>query len=222
MRAPGLLALLALTSCSPDAADPGRAAAESYTPEAFSAAAERLEAALPDGAAALRPGLGEEELQTVLAPLPCEVTEEVRRLYRWRAGGEPRGAPLLGTHRFLPPSEAVAEYRRRVERARDPAWPWEPEWLPLFELAGEHFVTECDASPSPAAPIRWVTPERPESPVAFTSLTTLLETASEWWESGAVRLDDEGQPRLDATALRRTHARLNPGAVFPYTSVEGR
>lgn len=217
--------MLLLGACgAPDAErDAFRAAVASYDREAIVLAAERIEAFLrgeaPAAAEALQPGLTSAELDSTLGPLPCRLPEEVHRLYGWHAGARPGSAqPFVARHAFIAPSEAVAEYRERLRGARDRAWRWEEAWFPLFELYGEHYVTACTPGAVRAAPVRWVTPERPESPIAFTSLTTLLQTVAEWYESGAVGASG-GEVTLDLERMREIHGRLNPGAVFPYGGV---
>jgi len=59
-----------------------------------------------------------------------------------------------------------------------------------------------------ASPV-WLVHDNPERSVNYVSFTAYMQTAAEWYESGAAEAHDLHQ-------LRAIHQRHNPGAQFPY------
>ena len=198
------------------------AAAATYQPDTLDAALAALDAWLrehnPVAAAALRPGLDDEEIDRLTADLPCHLPLEARRLYRWRDGSPPGAPPLFWRHRFIGLEEAAATYRERVAAGGDPAFAWDPAWFPLFDAPGEHYVIACPRTRQVAGPV-WFKPIERRVPALFAaSLTRHMQTVAAWHASGAVTVADSATGRLDATVFRllQMHQDLNPGGGFPF------
>lgn len=169
----------------------------------------------PVAARALRPGLSDEQIDALTKDLPFRLPSELRVLYRWRDGGTP-GIPFVGYHGFLSLEQAVAFHRRNRRWRR-----WGETWLPVFEFEHESYFVICDGFESPK-PIRYLFLEEPHYWVSFTNLTTMMQTAAESMEKGAVWVvePESGAMEQDLALVSAIHERLNPGALFPYYADE--
>jgi hypothetical protein len=165
----------------------------------------------------LRPGLGDEELDSELGKIGLHPSREVRIWWAW-SGGVPASAIQGSDERsvgpgrdYLEPAEAVALYRETrniaTEMAADAAtfapdtdratvdWWWQPGWLPITTNgAGTIIACECSVSvgePSPMHAVNWGAREKFYEPSA-SSFGEMLT----WWlealDSGAWRYEPDG------------------------------
>lgn len=113
-------------------------------------------------AGALRPGLNDEQMNELVAPLGLHLPREARRWWGWHDGARPQGrsaaAELGPTHEFLPLAKAVAKcamIREIVLPLRDSendySWKW--SWLPI-DRAKAPMVIDCSVADEDPVPAR--------------------------------------------------------------------
>lgn len=206
--------LLALIGCQPEVEDPvttaqSRAAVSVADSGALLGALDRIAGFHERHATGLELNPPSPELEQQIAGFPCQLSEEVKLLWRWRDGEETDR--FIWYHRFLPAGESLRQYRLlRANLLMD----WHASWIPLFEFEGEWYATVCKAGPVPAAPILHYFVESGAS-VAYTNLATYMATMAEGVETGALAWED-GWWRENLQQLAIIHARNNPGLPFPY------
>jgi len=211
-RSLGLIALVALVmaGCPSDHDQPS---AQPIGPKApFDAAA--LHSALgrivrwhaqrdPGWVAALRPGLAAPGLARALDRLPCRPPREIETLYAWHDGTDPADAPFVWYHSFPSLDEAIRSYHRLVGSGL-----LRPDEFPVLEFEGEYYVVRCSRRAADTSSV-WLVFHDPERVVNYVSFTAYMETAADWYESGAT-------DPADLRRLRAIHQLRNPGAQFPY------
>ena len=78
-------------------------------------------------------------------------------------------------------------------------------------------MVRCAGRAEASSPV-WNVFHNPERPVNYLSVTTYMQTAAEWFDSGAVRSSPSGALEgPDIRQLAAIHQRFNPGALFPYS-----
>lgn len=113
----------------------------------------------------LRPGLTDDEIDDLMAPLGLELPEEARVWWRWHDGADLTGTSgewafsPAGSVVFTPLARQVEHYREMPSRSsalagragRDEDFWWRPSWFALTQGRPE-VVCDC-AAPGPASPI---------------------------------------------------------------------
>ncbi|HWM93665.1 MAG TPA: SMI1/KNR4 family protein [Thermoanaerobaculia bacterium] len=216
----------ALGGCDPSSFNRGlpemRAARESArkhaSRETLIQALERIrawsEAENPVVARALQPGLSEAEIDERTSELPFRLPREVRWLYGWRNGTGGAGDFLL-YHHWLSLEDAIKEYRGLRDLA---IVGWDERWFPVFSFQEEYFFLPCGKEPEEALPVLFYFTENTDTPISFTSLTTLAVTQAEALETGAAWVQDKkmGFLEMHNGSYSKIHQRHNPGATYPY------
>ena len=166
----------------------------------------------------LRAGRDAAALTRRLRGSDLHATDELVALYGWH-DGEARADALdfVWGFDFLPLDDAIGD-RRWLRWV--PLLGWDADYLPILSFQGEWFAVDCGREGQAGSPVVHLFLE--DSPrVAFTNLTTMMRTMAEAMESGAIRWDSEvGAMVDDVQAVSEIHARLNPGAEFPYAVPE--
>jgi hypothetical protein len=216
----------ALVACTQGAA-PGVSEEQIRLAEAHSSR-ERLRAALdrlarwhrehrPTLAASLGPPQSKEAIAAALAPWACAFPDEIYGLYRWHDGtpyldAETEEASFVWCHAFLSLKNAVRQSQEL--RAR------EPKGLTLFYFQEEDYFVRCSDRPHAASPIWHRLLEDPDPRLAFTSLTTMIETQAEWHQLGLAKSASSASDGAQIRELERrraaVHRERNPGAAYPY------
>jgi hypothetical protein len=148
----------------------------------------------------------------------CALPRELAELYGWRNGmHSDTDVPFTLYHRFVSLQDALDRrdtYRNPVFRLGSPL----PEdWIPVLEFQGEYYFIRCDTVGTSAAVVWYWSGEEPEIHRVFASLTGLLETAADWYESGAIRVaDPTGGLDMDVRRVRDIYVRRYPDLTFPY------
>ena len=204
----GVAACGMLTACG---CDKGKGSAE-LDPRRLQNALEGIRAWLvehtPDVAHQLQPGLSSKEIETITANVPFALPFEESLLYEWHNGSTSDG-PFIFNHRYLPLQEAVEFYRKGLGTG------WQTSWFPLFMHKGDAYIVAPFGFKSKQMPIRHFTLQSTESPNVFQNLTAMMETALDWFRSGAVRAARNGTLRPDEDMMRKIFERHNPGLPFP-------
>jgi len=192
-----------------------------YDATAMRAALERIKAwhtaYQTPVARAFRPGLGDTELTNKLQSLPCRLPREIQALYTWHDGTDFVDDAFVWYHYFPSLDRAIGSYRRLVASGL-----LHPDEFPVLDFEGEYYVVRCSAGTSDTSPV-WLVFHNPERPANYVSFTAYMQTAADWYESGAASAVDRATDAADfprrrenLLRLRDIHQRYNPGAMFPY------
>jgi len=167
-------------------------------------------------ASALAPGASKRAMDGAEAASGYPLPEEVRQVLGWHDGNLSRAldTPLLWYHALLS-IDASMELRRTMSMI--PGAGFRRNWWPLFVFQDEIYFVACTKERHKALPVRFYMGEVPETPAAFTSVSSLFETLLTGFTSGAVHSpDDEGITQWRLPVVRQIHQRFNPGVAFPY------
>lgn len=185
----------------------------------------------PDYVASFQAGLKSDEIQAVEAGLGFKLPAEIYELYQWRNGTEEDTKALcFPTMQFLPLSKAIQcsqgcnEY---IESDKEFVTE-EKEWYetsPLFafiEDNGDYCGVPLIDRQKEKLPV--VVIFETEMPTIFyTSLTDMMLTLAECYESGAYYLDEKGYVREDeyqaAQVLRKYNADIGERALLNFQSL---
>ena len=164
----------------------------------------------------LLPGLSENELKQKEKDLPFNLPKELDILYRWRNGqGTKTENPFIWYHDFPSLDMAIKEYHEL--KRLGPLGRWNASWFPFLTFMGEYYFIACPKEKKTALPIRFYFNEDPETHPVYINLTTMMLTAAEWYESGAVFVSDKtGALDGNVQAIRNIHQKYNRGLRFPY------
>ncbi|MBV6621910.1 MAG: SMI1/KNR4 family protein [Rivularia sp. (in: Bacteria)] len=133
-----------------------------------------------------QPGLSYEEIDRRVADLPFKLPEEIYELYQWRNGtyeGEEDFSRFFSGYAFLSLESAIKEYEELN---------WKLHWFPIFYLdSRDYFIISCQ-SEDLALILRIYLGGGEGEQVLFSSLTNMMLTIAECYETGAFYFDDEG------------------------------
>lgn len=136
-------------------------------------------------ASTLRPGLSDDEIDLVLAPLSLTASPELRTLWRWRVtsmdtAAQPDAWDLNPAFSLWPPEQAVKEtenYRNHPLGAHRPS----------VAIAGAKFqslLVLCDTTQATASPVEHFMVDDPEFAIGAPSLGALFAFWTEQLERG--------------------------------------
>jgi hypothetical protein len=155
----------------------------------------------------LLPGLAAQMITARTAPLVLRA--DVVHLYMWRNGTRVSQEYLLNDLYFTPGyyllslDAAVDAYHSRIANTN-----WQKRWFPILASGGGDYYGVDQGQQGHV--IHYMR-DYPDHPVQYLSLTTMMLTVAECYESGAYSLDDRGFLEVDAEAERMIASRLNPG-----------
>jgi hypothetical protein len=160
----------------------------------------------PPVAAALRPGLMRDRVDSLAEDLPQPIPEDVRSLYCWHDGAEEvHGAYRAEVYRggmFLPLEEALAN---RTGGMGDASGDWNERWLPVF--TDEHLLFEAVVcGPGGGQVVQFSFLDLPDFDVDYPSLHDFVRSLIRRWREGIYTMIEGEYVHLDLRllgALRR-------------------
>ena len=155
----------------------------------------------------LQPGLSYEEIERRVVDLPFKLPEEVYELYQWRNGtceGEEDFSKFFSGYAFLSLESAIDEYEKLN---------WKLHWFPIFYLdSRDYLILLCNSeNVAPISSIYLGGGEDEE--VFFSSLTNMMLTIAECYETGAFYFDDEGYLTGSYSKQESIRQKYNPGTI---------
>ena len=157
-------------------------------------------------AAALAPGLGDDEIDALIEPTGLSLPPEARELFRWHDGAVRRPGPDDGSRlwgfgqwEFFPLAELV-DYRQGMwmdtqeemsDDADEPS-PWKDSWFPLLRGSGWADVLIDCGEAHEVALVRGTAPFEPRRP-RLSSLPNMLEIWLTFFQDGRIRWDTSSQ-----------------------------
>jgi cell wall assembly regulator SMI1 len=138
---------------------------------------------------------------------PLLLHADVVHLYKWHNGTRVSQEYVLNDLYFTPGyyllsfDHALDAYDRLVSNAC-----WQESWFPVMTSGGGDYYGVDQSAGDVIDYIR----DYPDRPVQYSSLTTMMQSAAECYESDAYFLDDHGLVQVNTAAERIIARRLNP------------
>ena len=193
---------------------------------------EWLEENRPDYAASFLPGLSDEEIREKLANVELELPEEIYELYRWRngvEGGEDLKSVIYPSMEFMPLDEAIEYYLGIVDIEIQE----HEDFQSIFELLDANQVniysdthlfpflrSNCvccavllSREKQQHSPIIDISDEL-DLKMIFRSLTLMMQTLTEYFETGAYYLGKDNFLDWDKEKMLPIFQKYNPGLSF--------
>ena len=181
----------------------------------------------------LQPGISRTKIEELTNVLPFSLPHELYELYSWR-NGDSSGRGRIAELEFLPIEKAINKYLSTLKDARasavrsgrDPSeTSWNSHWFPIFYVdsieQGDYFIL-LNEEPQETSPVfcydykDW---ENLEPKFKYTSLTNMMLTIAEYYETGAYYLvEGESQYYLekDDEKVETIRRKYNPEAWETY------
>ncbi len=189
-----------------------------------------LEENRPDYAASFLPGLSDAEIREKLANVELELPEEIYELYRWRngvEGGEDLKSVVYPSMEFMHLDEAIEYHLGIVENVNILD---EEDFQSIFELLDANQVdiyTDKNLFPFLRSncvfcAVLLSKEKQQHSPIIdisdaldlsliFRSLTSMMQTLAEYFETGAYYLGEEDYLNGDEEKMLPIFQKYNPG-----------
>ncbi|OCQ91191.1 hypothetical protein BCD64_24570 [Nostoc sp. MBR 210] len=162
------------------------------------------------------PGLSYEEIEEKVSNLPFKLSEEVYNLYHWRNGTNSQA--MIFVYHYFWHLDMVLEISS--DCVNDPLsqefrqQAGEPLYLfPIFEYEGEYFAVAGQTTLVETAPVYHIDADAGEVRLAFNSLTAMMQTIAETYETGGYYLTPEGQLEWDDKKFRSIRLKYNPELI---------
>jgi hypothetical protein len=149
-------------------------------------------------AESITPGLNPEEIRSIVETLPFSLPEEVYKLYQWSGGhyGEALNSVAFDPYDVM--YHVSLKYAIELQSILEEADVDEcvtkyinKPLFPLFDFNGTSLCSIGDWADNKSSPIILVSAIN-EITISYTSLTNMMLTVAESFESGAFRLDENG------------------------------
>ncbi len=168
----------------------------------------------PNFSASFLPGLTDEQIMQIIEYLPYSLPEEIYELYRWRNGTRQRQEILFyPSMAFLPLEDALVvgketidldertEYKLRFEGQR---------LFPFLDNEGDICAVAVNNKKQKASPIISIPSEYNECHKCYNSLTSMMQTIAECYETGAYYLVKEVFVEEDKNKSLQLFHKYNP------------
>lgn len=192
-----------------------------------------LEKNRPDYAASFLPGLNDEEIRKKLANVELELPLEIYELYRWRngvEGGEDLKSIAYPSMAFMPLDEAIKYHLDIVDNIDIQE---HEDFESIFELLDANQVNNysdkylfpflranCDfcavllgKQKQQHSPIIDIS-DALDLKMIFRSLTSMMQTLAEYFETGAYYLREDNFLDWDRKKMQPIFQKYNPGLSF--------
>ena len=174
----------------------------------------------PRLALSLKPGLTTEEIEDKVKELPFALPGEVYELYQWRNGIDIKfgfnkdNGNFLPCYCFLDIDWALEVYNTRVENSKDfpDVETWNLYWFPILFRDIEYYFVIGEEEAKDTATVLNFDIENGGAQISYVSLTNMMLTIAECYETGAYYLHEKGYPLEDepkaAQILRKYNSEL--------------
>ncbi|MGP1384609.1 MAG: SMI1/KNR4 family protein [Thainema sp.] len=161
----------------------------------------------------LAPGLDLKTIEELTADLPFDFPDDLCELYQWHNGHQgfvDFGSSFIPAYIFENLSTVVDLYRHEFEmHLGDPYSTWEQKWLPLFSYESDYLLGVIGGTPQTPTQVVDFCREDPDYSLAFTSITSMMQTVAECFESGAFQILDYDEQRFDHDISNFYSVRVN-------------
>lgn len=172
----------------------------------------------------LQSGLLIREIDEKVAELPLKLPKEVYELYQWR-NGTANDVEFFPGYWFLSLELAVDIYCRNMNIEKKLQEPyennndlellthietWNQYWFPIFELSGQFYFVNCSDISKDTGTVWNFFPEFGYPELSYETLTAMMFTIAECYETGAYYLDDEDCLEKDELKAAEIKQKNNP------------
>lgn len=182
-----------------------------------------LEQNEPSFARALQPGLSESQIRDrVEYGFPLSLPTEFYELYQWRNGtifGEEEFVIFVPGYAFNSLEYAIDQYQDFIEDAEDfaerndcdPSDIWRHDLLPIFscDLIQDYICIVGNQELQKTSPMTYFWGEDKETGVIYSSLTSMMQTVAECYETGAYYLSKDGDIETDESMQKQIYHKYN-------------
>jgi hypothetical protein len=170
----------------------------------------------PSYATGFLPGLSNDEIEERVTNLPFKLPKEVYDLYNWRNGTDSEAGIFV--YHYLWDLDTVLEISSGINNSEGLFLPEGVSksnyLLPIFEFEGEYFAVLVDSSEVETAPVYHICGEGGGTNLAFNSLTTMMLTIAESYETGVYQVDSASSfLEWNLEKFRLIRHKYNPGTV---------
>ncbi|MEA5508929.1 SMI1/KNR4 family protein [Crocosphaera sp. UHCC 0190] len=176
-----------------------------------------LEQNLPESAAALEPGLSISEIEALLSAFPFQLPAEIYTLYQWRNGSSSQDYNFFPFHWFLPLDVALSfieeEKQIQAQLTNHSEASWNDCWFPFSRFQGDYYIIKGSENCQAFSPVYLVFQEDREVDdpwMVYSSLTTMMLSLAEGYETGAYYLDENKIINTDESAIDKIERKYNP------------
>lgn len=171
----------------------------------------------PAVASTLQPGLTYKEIQETTTNLPFCLPSEVYKLYQWRNGNELY--EFFYYHYFLPLQKAVEICQEiiaiNVECDQKTQYEGKP-LFPIFDFDGEYWGVVIDENDNQSSAIVFIDEIGEVSKISYISLSNMMLTIAQCYETGAQYLDKDGYLESNSAREESIRQKYNPGSESPW------
>lgn len=159
-------------------------------------------------APSLQPGLTPEQIQENIEDLPFFLPLELYELYQWKNGvyyGDEDFSMFFPPYAFYSLEVAREEYDKLIEKAEkfaednwvDPSEIWNPKWFPVFSFQGDYICILGNEEVCEVSPVLEIFRDVPDITIQYSSLTNMMRTILECYETGAYYISECGDMEVD-------------------------
>lgn len=156
-------------------------------------------------------GLTDEQIEEETRNLPFRLPKEVYELYNWLNNSIING--LVYAFSIASLNKAVEMRDLFIEISRSTGSTWNPHWLPICFSNNFFCVITGDLEQKDTSPVIFFNQETYTQYICHTSLTAMMLTIAEAYETGAYYLNSIGYPEMDEKKFAPILRRNNPELV---------
>lgn len=167
----------------------------------------------PTVAASLQSGLSYREIENKLSSLQFRLPQELYELYQWRNGSNriAKNVYFFKYYRFLPLEESLKILFNIIEKdtlLMGEIFPY--GWFPIFAFGNEYYGVIGSEIAKKSSLIVYVCDYED---ISYTSLTGMMQTIAECYQTGVYYLNEEGFGKTKQEAEDILIAKYNPGVL---------
>lgn len=184
--------------------------------QALNRSMQWIEGHLPEYAASFLPGLSFDEILDEVETLGFPLSDELYELYQWRNGTDSEAPSMVFPIFEFLPLEKVVEF---IQQAEDDAmirsllsFNGQP-LFPFMANDGRYCASIVSRRSTMTNPVIYIGKQGSSEYVAFSSITSMMFSLTECFETGAYYLDEDDYIDADANKLAGVLRRRNPQLV---------
>ncbi|MGB3757344.1 MAG: SMI1/KNR4 family protein [Rivularia sp. (in: cyanobacteria)] len=169
----------------------------------------------PSFAASFLPGLTNEQIHAAVQHLPFELPEEIYELYRWRNGTQERhDCDFYPAMEFLTIEKAVKLYEDiATNDGTEEEIRFEGYKFFTFIVTDNDFTNILIGTKEKPLPVIYFYAEDCETEIAYSSLTNMMLTIAECYETGAYYLTEDGFVEQNEVKSAEIFRKYNPNIL---------
>ncbi|MDX2211648.1 MAG: SMI1/KNR4 family protein [Oculatellaceae cyanobacterium bins.114] len=168
----------------------------------------------PTHAASFRPGLRYNEILEAVGSLHAELPSEFFELYQWRNGSEDEQHTLFYPIMQFSPIDAAlmdSEWISEDRSVEEGGFKYQGYRLfPFMCFEGDYYAVVLNSVRQPTSPVIWIPKADNQVIPCYTSITSMMLTFAECYETGAYYLNEQGYLEQNIQEVAQTSRKYNP------------